>query len=107
MSDTTKQEHRNLSQDEWEEEMRQSVIAETTKTIELMRASDPRFNLELCEHMLEVLYANQGDSWIGKGYLMELKEAARITAYELYIQQWKDEIAAEKEKEKEEAKTEQ
>jgi len=50
---------------------------------------------------LETLYANQGDSWIGKGYLMELKEAARITAYELYILHWKEEIEA---KEKEAAK---
>jgi len=87
------------SQIEWEEKYREQVIAETTKYLDECRRVDPNFNLALCEHMLDTLYANQGDSWIGKGYLMELKEASRITAYELYILHWKEELEAQ-EKEK-------
>jgi len=90
------------SQIEWEDKYRAQVIEETTKQLDDMRKLDSGFNLALCEHMLDTLYANQGDSWIGKGYLMELKEAARITAYELYILHWKEEIE-EQEKKQEEA----
>jgi len=89
------------SQIEWEEQYREQIINETTKYLDECRRLDPNFNLELCEHMLDTLYANQGDSWIGKGYLMELKEASRITAYELYVLHWKEEIEAQGKKEAE------
>lgn len=84
----------DLSQIEWEDKYRETIIAQTTKYLDDCRRLDPNFNLPLCEHMLETLYANQGDSWIGKGYLMELKEAATITAYELYLLHWKEEVEA-------------
>jgi len=84
------------SQLDWEEKYREQIINETTKYLDECRRVDPHFDLALCEHMLDTLYANQGDSWIGKGYLMELKEASRITAYELYILHWKEELEAQK-----------
>jgi len=89
------------SQIEWEEKYREQIIEETNKYLDECRRVDPNFNLALCEHMLDTLYANQGDSWIGKGYLMELKEASRITAYELYILHWKEEIEAQEKKKQE------
>jgi len=89
------------SQIEWEEKYREQIINETTKYLDECRRVDPKFDLALCEHMLDTLYANQGDSWIGKGYLMELKEASKITAFELYILHWKEELEAEKQKQPE------
>ena len=77
----------DLSQIEWEDKYRETIIAQTTKYLDDCRRLDPNFNLPLCEHMLETLYANQG-------YLMELKEAATITAYELYLLHWKEEVEA-------------
>ena len=84
----------DLSSPEWEEEYRQNIITQTFKYLDECRRLDPHFNLAMCEGMLDTLYANQGDNYVGKGHLVELREASTITAYELYLLQWKEEEEA-------------
>ena len=70
----------------------------------ILENSDPDLAVSIVEQWAEAqrsdgVYLSAMDErfvriYIGKGYLLELKEAATIVAYELFIQDWKDELAA-------------
>ena len=75
---------------EWEQQYHEDKIEETMKYLKNRRQRDPLFTKEACEKTLETLYENQGSNWIGKGSMQEMKEAATVVAYELFLSNWED-----------------
>jgi hypothetical protein len=59
--------------------------------LEQRRRDDPAFNIARLEDMLNAAYFRQGDDWLGKGVLYEIKMAATVAAYESYLAVWREE----------------
>ena len=59
--------------------------------VEQRRRDDPAFNITRLEDMLNAAYFRQGDDWLGKGVLYEIKMAATVAAYESYLAVWREE----------------
>ena len=74
----------------WEDTYVQNIITETRQYLETRRAHDPKFTPEYFRRMLEELYQSEGDGWIGKEQLNELRQAATISACELFLTEWED-----------------
>ena len=83
---------------EWEQQYHEDKIEETMKYLKHRRQHDPMFTKEACEKVLETLYENQGSNWIGKGSMQEMKEAATVVGYELFLANWDDGLEEDMEK---------
>ena len=59
--------------------------------LEQRRRDDATFNIARLEDMLNAAYFRQGDDWLGKGVLYEIKMAATVAAYESYLAAWREE----------------
>eukprot|EP00727_Mastigamoeba_balamuthi_P002843 m51a1_g12556 hypothetical protein (97) ;mRNA; f:2318-2769 len=80
------------SNNKWEDEYFDSVFQQSLERMELRREQDREFTPEVLERTLEAMYAFE--SAYAKGEVQILREKATIAAYELYLERWRDEIAA-------------
>ena len=87
----------------WEATYMASVMKETTEYLETRREHDKSFTAPYLRKMLEEMYDSEGDGWLGKEQLNEMRQAAVINAYEAFLTAWEDELEKEKEKKKDEA----
>lgn len=77
----------------WEETYMESVMKETREYLETRREHDASFTPPYLRKMLEELYQSEGDGWIGKEQLNEMRQTAVISAYEAFLTEWEDGLA--------------
>ena len=77
----------------WEETYMESVMKETREYHEMRREHDASFTPPYLRKMLEELYQSEGDGWVGKEQLNEMRQTAVISAYEAFLTEWEDELA--------------
>jgi len=78
----------------WEKRHYEAAFEMASEYLATRREQDPAFTPAICAKMLETLYTNQGSNCIDKGTVQEIKEAGTIAAYEVFLQQWRDDLAA-------------
>ena len=92
------------SDDKWEEWYFSKILNEEREYLFARRDFDDKFTPDYLRLMLKELYQSEGDGWIGKEALNELRQAAKIAAYEGFLADWEQEI---EDKNKNEAKGEE
>ena len=83
---------------DWERTYMESVMKETTEYLETRREHDASFSAPYLRKMLEEMYDSEGDGWLGKEQLNEMRQAAVINAYEAFLTAWEEELAKKTEK---------
>jgi len=64
------------------------TYAETLRSLERRRVEDPAFTLEDARGILNHLYVNDGNNWVGRGELQDIILRAIIAAHESFIVSW-------------------
>jgi hypothetical protein len=75
--------------DAWEQRVYDEVFDTLCRQIEKQRQEDPRFSLDDLEGLLESQYIYQGNDWVGRGRLADLRTSATIAAYEHCLAEWR------------------
>jgi len=75
---------------EWQDKRYQETFDEETRGLSRRRDSDPGCKIEDLEATLKNLYILDGADQGGHGSLQDTIMAARIAAYEQFIESWKN-----------------
>jgi hypothetical protein len=67
------------------------TYAETLGSLKRRRVEDSAFTLEDARRMLENMYVNDGNNWVGRGELQDIILRAIIDAHEGFIEAWESE----------------
>lgn len=77
----------------WEEEVlerRYKIIFDNTYlTTKEKLEMDSNYTLENLESLLECLYSNQGNDWLGRGEIYEVSIKAQIAACEVLLEEYR------------------
>ncbi|EOD01033.1 hypothetical protein [Caldisalinibacter kiritimatiensis] len=57
------------------------------------KENDPSFTIEKLKELLNTLYINQGNDWLGKGEVKNITTSATISACETLLAEWKEEYS--------------
>ncbi len=66
---------------DWREETCQQIFDETCRSLEA-GLRDNRLTRADLERLLEAIYVDQGNDWLGRGALQDITQSATIAAYE-------------------------
>jgi hypothetical protein len=77
-----------MSSTAWMELKYDETFAETLRSLERRRLEDPAFTLEDARGILNHLYVNDGNNWVGRGELQDIILKAIIDAHESFIHAW-------------------
>lgn len=75
--------------DESHDQVFQEVYESTLAQLRYKQANDTNFSTEEIEGQLDSLYIYQGQDWVGRGSLSEVKTAAAIAAFETFLSKLK------------------
>ena len=78
--------------EEWREVKYKEVFEEEIRGLKRRRQSDPGCKIEDIEGVLKNLYIKDGADIDGRGSLQDTIIAATIAAYELFIDNWRQEL---------------
>ena len=78
---------------DWEQQLHNQCFDETLTYLTQRKAKDPSFTYDQAKTVLEALYTTSGTQW-DRGTIVEIKDAAKIAAYEVFLEKWDDELAA-------------
>jgi hypothetical protein len=78
----------DITDNTWKDEVYQQSFDNVTRHIKKMKDTDASFTLQELEGMLQAEYVNQGNDWVGRGELYDLRNAATIAAYQMLIAEW-------------------
>jgi len=81
----------DITDNTWKDEVYQQSFDNVTRHIKKMKDTDASFTLQELEGMLQAEYVNQGNDWVGRGELYDLRNAATIAAYQMLIAEWEKE----------------
>ena len=81
----------DITDNTWKDEVYQQSFENVTRHIKKMKDTDASFTLKELEGMLQAEYVNQGNDWVGRGELYDLRNAATIAAYQMLIAEWEKE----------------
>lgn len=78
-----------MSATDWRDAKYDEVYATTLRGLERRRQHDACFSVSDAQGVLEHLYIQDGNDWIGRGELQDVILSATIAAYESFITEWK------------------
>jgi len=81
---------------EWESIAYKQIFEEETLGLERRRAHDGNLSIDELENILQSLYVNDGNNYVGRGPVGDIMMAATIAAYEQFIGEWKRETRGKK-----------
>lgn len=75
--------------DESHKQVFEDVYESTLAQLRTKQENDNNFSIEEIEGQLDSLYIYQGQDWVGRGRLSEVKTAAAIAAFETFLSKLK------------------
>ncbi len=81
-----------MSANDWREQKHAEVFEQVSQQLHERRESDPDFTFEHAEGLLDALYVDQGNDWLGRGTLGHIVSSATIAAYEHFLAEWEDDL---------------
>ncbi|KAH3756576.1 hypothetical protein Pelo_11604 [Pelomyxa schiedti] len=72
----------------WEENFYNEVYTETIENLDVRRRTDELFTKPALRHLLDSLYARQGNNYEGRGSVQDIKQSAQIAAHECFLANW-------------------
>lgn len=73
--------------EDWEQRLYDSSFDETLTYLKVRKANEVGFTKEQVRTVLEALYSTSGTQW-DRGTIVEIKETAKIAAYEIFLEKW-------------------
>lgn len=71
----------------WEQQLYDNSFEETMAYLKTRKATDATLTKEQVKTVLEGLYSMSGTQW-DRGTIVEIKEGAKIAAYEIFLEKW-------------------
>lgn len=72
---------------DWEQRLYDASFDETMTYLKVRKANETGFTKEQVRTVLEGLYSTSGTQW-DRGTIVEIKETAKIAAYEIFLEKW-------------------
>lgn len=80
-----------MSSTAWKEAAYDETWHTTIASLRRRRLEDPTFSLDDTRGILRHLYIQEGNDWVGRGELQDIKVQATIAAHESFLAEWEAE----------------
>ncbi|MGA1821639.1 MAG: hypothetical protein ACMUIG_03850 [Thermoplasmatota archaeon] len=77
---------------DWDDGMYREIFDSMVQYLKDRRDSDPDFDIGTLRELIMNEYVKQGNDWVGKGPVQQIRESATVAAYEHYLAQWEAEM---------------
>ncbi|WZL73115.1 hypothetical protein QBE52_19055 [Clostridiaceae bacterium 35-E11] len=78
--------------DALQEEKYNETFRKVYNTLKYHKEKDEKYTIHQLEALLDSLYVNEGNDWIGRGEIKNAIQAATIAASETLLTEWKNEL---------------